>query len=121
MQRLVRRFLAVKQAQLEVVTLQFDSKAELYKKTHKYCAAWLGLPMSVKHAIVWGDIKFRRRLHERELSEEEKMEAALDEAWNLLHGSTKDNIVSFNVLPKEEHVLEVMQGCIKQLHNRGHE
>ena len=54
-QRVVRKFLAVRGAQLEVALLQYDTKAELYQTKHTYCARWLEIPVHVKSAVVWSD------------------------------------------------------------------
>ena len=113
-QRVVRKFLAVREAQLEVALLQYDTKAELYQTKHTYCARWLEIPNHVKSSVVWSDIKLRRKNFCKELTDEEKENARLEEARTLLQGTLKENIVNFKMLPSEEHVLEVIKETVKQ-------
>ena len=99
---------------MEVALLQYDTKAELYQTKHTYCARWLEMPNHVKSSVVWSDIKLRRKNFCKELTDNEKEKAKLEEARTLLQGTLKENIVNFKMLPSEEHVLEVIKETVKQ-------
>ena len=98
---------------------QFNTKAELYARKHSYCATWLALPLRVRRRVVWSDLRLRRGGITRELSKEEKDEAALDAVWELIHGASRaSNYIKFRILAKEEHVLTVIEECVKQWDER---
>ena len=98
---------------------QFNTKAELYARKHSYCATWLALPLRVRRRVVWSDLRLRRGGITRELSKEEKDEAALDAVWELIHGASRaSNYIKFRILAKEEHVLTVIEECVKQWNER---
>merc|ERR1712166_1584030 len=118
-QNTVRTFLAVRRAQVDVAMQQFNTKAELYARKHSYCATWLALPLRVRRRVVWSDLRLRRGGITRELSKEEKDEAALDAVWELIHGASRaSNYIKFRILAKEEHVLTVIEECVKQWNER---
>ena len=61
-----------------------------------------------------GDIKARRNYH-KVLSTDEAEEAALDDAWNLVHGVAEEApCVDFKIMPSTEHILSVMEEVYKQ-------
>ena len=89
-------------------------KAEEFKDTNHAASKWLLIPEPVVNRLVWGDIKARRNYH-KELSTDEAEEAALDDAWNLVHGVAEEApCVDFKIMPSTKHILSVMEEVYKQ-------
>ena len=113
-QRIIRKFLAVRKAQTHIIGLLYQQKAEEYKDKNNAASKWLLIPQPVVDRLVWGDIKARRNYH-KELSTDEVEEAALDDAWNLVHGVAEEHVcVDFKIMPSTEHILSVMEEVYKQ-------
>ena len=113
-QRMIRKFLAVRKAQTHIIGLLYQQKAEEFKDTNHAASKWLLIPEPVVNRLVWGDIKARRNYH-KELSTDEAEEAALDDAWNLVHGVAEEApCVDFKIMPSTEHILSVMEEVYKQ-------
>ena len=84
-QRCVKKFLAVRQAQLQIVYRLYELTAIKEQSMHECASHWLELPRSVKEHLVWGEVMSRRREHKR-VTEEQQENALLNSAYNLIHG-----------------------------------